>query len=303
MNQTTRYVMDIYQVSVIVRDTLEYLIQKKDGYNADVYKQRKEILKLALTENHPFSRFLANNNEMGEKVRQNMTDFFDLIYGDESRAVFLENDKVVVDNGYATQILDYVVGLHETIYEICLGFIKNSKENNTYEESFERLINKENAMYRCVASLVITDHIHHLFVEFNKVMHESKGQSTPQSNFIGNELNKNVGFFGFVDSHANYDDDIYKLAVQKTKFVIDCMGGKEKIDDTGEGLRKEILNLHELWTKAVVLTENDWRAEYQREVSDLINYDKEMRSNQEKVQEEAKEETTTELTPEENKGE
>ena len=81
------------------------------------------------------------------------------------------------------------------------------------------------------------------------------------------------------------------------------MGGKEKIDDTGEGLRKEILNLHELWTKAVVLTENDWRAEYQREVSDLINYDKEMRSNQEKVQEEAKEETTTELTPEENKGE
>ena len=65
MNQTTRYVMDIYQVSVIVRDTLEYLIQKKDGYNADVYKQRKEILKLALTENHPFSRFLANNNEMG----------------------------------------------------------------------------------------------------------------------------------------------------------------------------------------------------------------------------------------------
>ena len=54
MNQTTRYVMDIYQVSVIVRDTLEYLIQKKDGYNADVYKQRKEILKLALTENHPF---------------------------------------------------------------------------------------------------------------------------------------------------------------------------------------------------------------------------------------------------------
>ena len=31
MNQTTRYVMDIYQVSVIVRDTLEYLIQKKDG--------------------------------------------------------------------------------------------------------------------------------------------------------------------------------------------------------------------------------------------------------------------------------
>lgn len=276
MNQTTRYVMDIYQVSVIIRDTLEYLIQKKDGYNADIYKQRKEIIRISLTENHPFSRFLANNGEMGEKVKQNMTDFYDMVYGDEARAVFLENDKVVVDTGYSTQLLDYVVGLHETIYEICLGFIKNAKENNNYEEALDLLVQKENAFYRCVSSLVITDQVHRLFVEFNKAMHESKGQNTPQSSFIGNELKKNVGFFSFVEQHAHYEDDIYKLAVSKTKYVVDCMGGKEKIDDTGEGLRKEILNLHELWTKAVVLTENEWRANYQAVVQDLIAYDKEM---------------------------
>ena len=44
MNQTTRYVMDIYQISVIIRDTLEYLVPKKEGYRADVYKQRKQII-------------------------------------------------------------------------------------------------------------------------------------------------------------------------------------------------------------------------------------------------------------------
>lgn len=276
MNQTTRYVMDIYQVSVVIRDTLEYLIPKKDGYNTDIYKQRKEIIRISLLENHPFARFLANNKEMGEKVKQNMTDFYEMVYGDESRAVFLENDKVIVDSGYYTQLLDYIVGLHETIYEICLGFIKNAKENNTYEEALDVLVQKENAFYRCVASLVITDQIHRLFVEFNKAMHESKGENTPQSSFIGNELKKNVGFFGFVEQHAHYEDDIYKLAVTKTKFVVDCMGGKEKIDDTGEGLRKEILNLHELWTKTVVLSENEWRATYQSVVQDLIAYDKEM---------------------------
>ena len=102
MNQTTRYVMDIYQVSVIVRDSLEYLIPKKDGYNANAYKQRREVIRLSLTENHPFARFLANNGEMGEKVKQNINDFYDLVYGDESRAVFLENDNVVVDTGYST---------------------------------------------------------------------------------------------------------------------------------------------------------------------------------------------------------
>lgn len=274
MNQTTRYVMDIYQLSVIIRDTLEYLFPRKEGYNVNVYKQRKEIIKTSLTENHPFAKFLSNNAEMGEKVKQNVTDFYDLIYGDESRAVFLENDKVIVDTGYATQLIDYVVGLHETIYEICLGFIKSSKENETYEESFESLINKENAFYRCLSSMIITDQVHRLFVEFNKAMHESKGEASPQSNFIGNELKKNIGFFMFVEQHSKYEDDIYKLAVQKTKYVIDLMGGKEKLDETGEGLRKEILNLHELWSKTVALTEGDWRNTYQSLVKDLIEFDK-----------------------------
>ena len=279
MNQTTRYVMDIYQVSVIVRDTLEYLIPKKDGYNPEAYKQRREVIRVSLTENHPFARFLANNGEMGEKVKQNITDFYDLVYGDEARAVFLENDKVVVDSGYATQLLDYVVGLHETIYEMCLGFINSSKENDTYEESFENLINKENAFYRGLASLIITDQVHKLFVDFNKAMHESKGEQTPQSNFIANELRKSIGFFVFVEQHAKYEDEFYKVAVEKTKFVIDCMGGKQKIDETGEGLRKEIMALHEMWQKIVILTEPEWRSVYQNIVKELLDYDKQRQEN------------------------
>ena len=276
MNQTTRYVMDIYQVSVIIRDTLEYLVPKKEGYRADVYKQRKQIMETALNERHALSRFLSENKEAGEKIRTNITDFYDLVYGDESRAVFLENDNVVVDNGYATQILDYIVGLHETIYDICNGFVKYAKDNNTYEDALGLLLEKENAYYRCVASMVITDQVHRLFVEFNKAMHESKGQATPQSNFIGNDLRRNIGFFKFVEEHANYEDEIYKLAVDKTKFVVDCMGGKEKIDETGEGLRKEILNLHELWMKTVLLSEAEWKGVYQNTVKDLLDYDKQM---------------------------
>lgn len=298
MNQTTRYVMDIYQVSVIIRDTLEYLIPKKEGYRADVYKQRKQIIETALNERHAFSKFLTENHEAGEKIRQNVTDFYNLVYGDEARAVFLENDKVVVDSGYSTQLLDFVVGLHETVNDICNGFIKFAKDNNTFEEPLGVLIEKENAFYRCVSSMVITDQIHRLFVEFNKAMHESKGEATPQSNFIGNELKKNIGFFKFVEEHAHYEDDIYKLAVEKTKFVIDCMGGKKKIDETGEGLRKEILNLHELWMKTVVLSEAEWKNVYQAVVRELIEYDKEM---MEKSKESAETSEVKETSEEENK--
>lgn len=288
MNQTTRFVMDIYQVSVIIRDTLEYLIQRKDGYRADIYKQRRTIIETALSEKHALSRFLTENKENGEKIRNNIKDFYDLVYGDEARAVFLENDKVIVDSGYATQLLDYIVGLHETFFDICNGFVKFAKDNNSYEEELSVLLAKENAYYRCVAGMVITDQIHRLFVEFNKSMHESKGQQTPQSNFIANDLKRNIGFFKFVEEHANYDDAFYKLAVDKTKFVVDCMGGAQKIDETGEGLRKEILNLHDMWLKTVVLAEADWKNVYTAEVQLLIDYDKEMAT---KAQEKANAET------------
>ena len=74
-----------------------------------------------------------------------------------------------------------------------------------------------------------------------------------------NDLRKNIGFFKFVEEHAQYDDEIYKLAVDKSKFVIDCMGGVQKIDETGQGLKEEILKLHDLWLKNVILTEGDWK--------------------------------------------
>ncbi len=304
MNATTRYVIDIYQVSVIIRDTLEYLVPRKDGYKVEVYNQRKNIIKIALSKNHALDRFLTENKETGEKIRNNIQDFYDMVYGDESRAVFVENDKVVVDNGYNTQVLDYVIGLHETLFDICNGFIKHAKETNNYEEELGLLVERENHLYRCVSSMVITDQIHRLFVEFNKAMRESKGQATPQSNFISNELRKNVGFFRFVQDHAHYEDDIYKLAVDKSKYVLDLMSGKEKLDETGEGIRKEILNLHTLWARAVVLTEAEWRGIYQKVVNDLIAYDKEMLAKRQAAQaaapatEETKEEKAEEKVEE-----
>ena len=43
MNQTTRFVMGIYQVSLMIRDALEY-IQNKETFDLNVYKQRKQFI-------------------------------------------------------------------------------------------------------------------------------------------------------------------------------------------------------------------------------------------------------------------
>ena len=291
MNQLTRFTMDIYQVGVVIRSTFEYFIEKKEGHRVDVYKQRKAILHAALTENHPFSKFLADNGETGTKIRGNVQDFYDLVYSDTSRAVFLEGEaegeKVIVDSGYFLQITDYIVGLHETINDICNGFLNHGKTNGLYEEDFEELLKQENICYRSIAGLIISDQIRKLYGDFVKAMNENKGQPSPQSNFVSNDISKMIGFFKFVEEHAKLENQDYLNAVEQTKLVVDYMGGKPRAEGTGT-LEEEFNKLHQMWMENVNKYEIAWHRYYVGQVNKLIEYDKEqiaLREQQSKTEE------------------
>ena len=78
MNQTTRFVMGIYQVSLMIRDALEY-IQNKETFDLNVYKQRKQFIEHGLIESAPLSRFLSQNGDVGKNIRNNLNDFVDAV--------------------------------------------------------------------------------------------------------------------------------------------------------------------------------------------------------------------------------
>ena len=280
MNQLTRFTMDIYQVGVVIRSTFEYFIEKKEGHRVDVYKQRKAILQAALTENHPFSRFLADNGETGEKIKSNVQDFYDMVYADDSRAVFLEGEnegeKVIVDSGYFLQITDYIVGLHETINDICNGFLNHGKTNGLYEEEFEELLKQENICYRSIAGLIITDQIKRLYEEFVKAMNENKGQPSPQSNFVSNDISRMIGFFKFVEEHAKVENPDYLAAVEQAKLVVDYMGGKKP--EGAASLQEEFAKLHQMFMENVNKYEIAWHRYYVGQVNKLIEFDKEQQA-------------------------
>ena len=279
MNQLTRFTMDIYQVGVVIRSTFEYFVEKNEGHRVDVYKQRKAILEAALKENHPFSRFLADNAEAGTKIRGNVEDFYNLVYSDESRAVFLEgeadNQKVIVDNGYFLQMTDYIIGLTETIRDICHGFLNHSKEANLYEEDFEELLVQENLCYRSIAGLIISDQIRKLYLDFVKAMNENKGQPSPQSNFVSNDIQKMIGFFKFVEEHSKLEDANYRAAVEQTKLVVDYMSGSKKPENPQKGFEEEFNKQHAWWMNNVNNYEIAWHKYYIGQVQKLIDYDKE----------------------------
>lgn len=278
MNDATRFIMGIYQVSLMVRDTLEY-VQGRPEHDVNFYKQRKGQLMHGLADNSPLSHFLNQNGEIGEKIRNNINDFFAFAYGDESTYVTIENDKLIVDHAQDLKALDYIIGLRETLVDIVKKFIEKTREEGKLEDSIANLIALDDKFYRVLASLIIFDQTHKYFLEFNKTMHENKGQPSPQSNFVINDMKKLVGFSKFVSEHADKEDTAYKAMYDEHFKCLQYMEGSEKLPNDN-GLKGVIDQTHNNYVKALQERELPWRVAYSQLWNELVGYEQGLRQAQ-----------------------
>lgn len=288
MNQETRYLMGIYQVAVIIRDTLEYGIPK-DNYDKNIYLQRKQSLLHGLEPNSPLSHFLdqQKDNEIGDKIRKNLNDFVELVYSDDARVCHIDGEKLIVDSAFANQVFDYVVGLRETLNDIIRGFMNFNKQQGTHEEQVEQLITKDEVFYRSITLLVLTDAVRRLFEEFNRTMNENQGKENPQSTFVVNELRKVLSFIQFVREHSKVEDEKFKKNVELSLEVIDLISGNKKPEE-GRTIRSYIDNLHNKWTQYCQVAELDWKKDYVELWQELADFEQEMLNAQNQSKQETK---------------
>lgn len=246
MNQASKYAVELYHVSLVIRESIEYAI-KKDNYDINVFKRNKDMITKLTSENTPFDNLLKQNGENGNKIRENVASFIELLYADDARAIRVEDEKVIVDYAFSTQIFDYVVGLHEVLNDILNGFAKKAKEEGNLEDFIENLLIEDDLYYRSLVSLHLTNEIHNLFLEFNKTMKEANGKENPQSSFVLQELNKVIGYYNFVQNHSTIKDEKYVNAQKDTTHVLEIMSGKSTPHE-GKDTRREIIELREEWT-------------------------------------------------------
>lgn len=277
MNLVTRYILLIYQVSLMIRDTLEYTVIKPQ-YDPKIYGQRKNNLAIGMQENQPLTSFLKQNGEVGTKISTQLNEFIEEVYSDESRIVKVEENKVIVDRGLIIQLYDYIVGLHETLSDIINGFVNHSKEEKSYEEELTPLLKYDEVFFRSLAGLTISDEMHRSFVEFNKLMAESKGQPSPQSNFVLNDMKRLVGFFKFVKEHSKIEEEEYTKAYDQTMLAINYMEGSKKLQE-GENLKTKLDEVHATWNNLCAKYEPLWRNEYIDLWQQLIEFEKGMQKN------------------------
>ena len=267
MNETSKFAIELYHVALVLRESAEYAVHKNE-YALNIYRRNKDMITRLTSENAPFDNLLKQNGENGEKIRRNIADFIELVYADDARAVRVEDEKVIVDPAFSTQIFDYVVGLHETIHDILRDFEKQSRQSGTFEDFVGVLFEKDDLYYRSVLSLLLTDEIHRLFLEFNKTMKEANGKENPQSSFVLGEINRIIGFYNFVQNHSQITEEKYKTAQTNTTHVLAVMAGKEQPKE-GKDIRKEIIELNAEWKMLVNITGMDWSESFNKVIAML----------------------------------
>ena len=267
MNNFSLYTFRLYHYLLTIRDTLEYTIKRE--HKVEVYENRKRILVDNLQEGTPFGDFLKNNGETGDKIREKVQNFIDELYSENSTILTPSGDIVRVDVAQVVTIYDMAVGLTETLRDIVFQYIAYGQNNKEIDPMMVDLANDDERMYRIILSMLVMRSFEESFGEFQKVMTESQGKPTPQSNFIvQNELVKMAGYLRFSRQHTRCTDNETLDLLDDTLKVIEMTEGRRQRPDN-KGFKEIFDDLNNRLNAQAAKVETIWKGQYQRVVEEV----------------------------------
>jgi len=269
MNQTNQYIFNLYHYLLTLRDTLEYTIDRE--HSKQLFEQRKEILTKGKMPGSHLGNFFENNKEQSEKLNTQLDEFINEIYGDDSNVLIVSGENVRVDHTQNIKIFDYVAGLSESVRDIVYGYLNYAKQQNQTEELIVNLLKNDDKLYRSVYAMLGMREFHKSFTEFQKVMGESKGQPTPQSNFIvQNEIIKLKNSILFVRDHHHTTDTEVLEALDKAFALIEMTEGKRDRKDN-KPFNELFDELNKALNEVVAKVEPEWKKSFQDCLDEMRN--------------------------------
>ena len=267
MNNFSLYTFRLYHYLLTIRDTLEYTIKRE--HKIEIYENRKRILVDNLQEGTPFGDFLKNNGETGDKIREKVQSFIDELYSEKSTILMPSGELVRVDTAQVVTLYDMTVGLTETLRDIVFQYVAHGLSIKEIDPMMVDLVNDDERMYRIILSMLVMRSFEESFAEFQKVMGESQGKPTPQSNFIvQNELVKMAGYLRFSRQHTRCTDNETLDLLDDTLKVIEMTEGRRQRPDN-KGFKEIFDDLNNRLNAAAAKFENVWKNQYQKVVAEV----------------------------------
>ncbi|MCR5185367.1 MAG: hypothetical protein K6C32_04765 [Bacilli bacterium] len=268
MNQASHYIFNIYHYLLNLRDTMEYSIDREHG--EALFNQRKTVLTQGKTENSALGNFLKNNPEQGEKIKEKLDEFVNEIYGDDSTILKVADGKVRVDHTQHIKLFDYIIGLQESIRDIIYGYLNFARNNKEDEAIITDLVELDDKLFRPVFTMLAMREFEKSFGEFQKVMSESQGKQTPQSNFIvQNEIVKLSQMIRFCHAHHHCTDNKTMDVLDQVLAVIEMTEGRRERRDN-KSFKEIFDDINAKLNALVAEVEPQWKAAYQKALDEAI---------------------------------
>ena len=228
MNQISEVVTTLEHYNVAVRDTHEYGI-RKDSYDPKLYQEKKRSILIEVDQHTPLKDIIDHSGENGEKLEKAIREFYADVYGDDSTILKLADDGLRVDHNQHMAISRHVLPIHENVNNMILGVLQNGHQNNLDVADVEKLHNADEAMYRGVAYMALVNDLCRLFNEYNQARNEAKGEETPASKFIGNDISAIIQNINFVRANAKITNAVYKNMEDKIVELMENMTGRRDL--------------------------------------------------------------------------
>ncbi len=268
MNQTSQYIFNIYHYLLNLRDTLEFTIDRE--HNVNLYNQRKTVLIEGKKSGSAFGNFLDNNKEQAEKLVEKLDEFIEDFYSDNSTVLTVAGDKVRVDHTQNIKLFEETIQLSESVRDILFGYLNYAKSRNELDEEIEQLVVRDERLYRSIVNMLVMGEFEKSFGEFQKVMGESQGKPTPQSNFIvQNELQKLAGLIRFSRSHTHVTDNTTLDMLDKAITVLEMSEGRRDRRDN-RSFKDLFEEVNREANAAVRTNEPAWKEAYEKALADVI---------------------------------
>ena len=231
MNNYTAAIASFIRFDVVVFNTLEYAM-KKDKYDVNAYKARKEIITSEITQNTPLKNCCEHSEEAGKNLLAKINELLSTVYSDESTIVKVSQDgqELRVDYSQAIAVFEAVMPIHEEIRKIIGAHVAAAQREEKYDEpTFPEVLAKEEYFYRGLVNMLMLEELDHQFAEYNKARQEAKGGITAQSNFIQNDINRLVKLFQFSRENAVARSSEYYEVIDPLFALIEMTGGRRDL--------------------------------------------------------------------------
>ena len=268
MNQPTQVIATLEHYKVAIRDTLEYTLNK-EAYNLDAYKEKKRSVLIEVEQPTPLQNIINASGENGEKLDKMIRDFYDDVYGDESTILKAADDGLRVDHAQHIAIFKGVVPIHENVEAMVSGIIRDAKGKGIDVSQAEAADLAEERLYRGVCYLTMVGQLVRLFNDYNVARREAKGEESPASKFIGNDISEVITLINTVRANNRLTDERYMGVQDKVFALVEYMTGRRDLP-TGKGFPEVIRETEDSINGFIREVEPLWKQTYDPLIRELV---------------------------------